>query len=85
MRVTKLRQSGGSVIVSVPKAYLDELGLKADTPVEIGVADGKIVISPRSPGRVGIAARLAQCDFDRDVTDDERAWLDDTVRGDELI
>ena len=39
MRTATLRQSGGSVIVSLPKAFLDQLGLKADTPVDIEVID----------------------------------------------
>ena len=85
MRTTTLRQSGGSIIVSLPKSFLDQLGLKADTPVDIDVVDDKIVIARRSPGRIGLDARLAMCNFDVAATDDERAWLDASAVGDEAI
>lgn len=85
MRTSTLRQSGGSIIVSLPKAFLDQLGLKADTPVDIEVVDDKIVITRRSPGRIGLAARMAMCDFDLAVTPDEREWIDGSAVGGELI
>ena len=85
MRTTTLRQSGGSIIVSLPKAILDQLGLKVDTPVDIDVVDDKIVIARRSPGRIGLEARLAMCDFEQPVTAEERDWLDAPAVGDEVI
>ena len=85
MRASTLRQSGGSIIVSLPKAFLDQLGLKVDTPVDIGIVDDKIVIARRSPGRIGLEARLAMCNFDQPMTAEERAWLDAPAVGDEAI
>ena len=85
MRMATLRQSGGSIIVSLPKAFLDQLGLNADTPVDIEVVDNKIVIAPRSPGRIGLDARLAMCDFGKDRTAEEQEWLDAPAVGDEAI
>lgn len=85
MRTAKLRQSGGAVIVTLPKAFLDRIGLKANAPVEIDVVDGRIVIAPRKSNRIGLEARLALCDFDAPVTDEEREWLDAPAVGDEVI
>ena len=85
MRTATLRQSGGSIIVSLPKAFLDQLGLKADTPVDIDVVDGKIVIARPSPGRIGLEARLAQCNFELPMSDEEREWLDSPPVGDEVL
>ena len=85
MRAATLRQSGGSIIVSLPKAFVDQLGLKADTPVDIGVIDDKIVIARRSPGRIGLEARLAMCNFDQPLTTEEREWLDAPTAGGEAI
>ena len=85
MRASTLRQSGGSIIVSLPKAFLDQLGLKVDTPVDIGIVDDKIVIARRSPGRISLEARLAMCNFDQPMTAEERAWLDAAAVGDEAI
>ena len=85
MRTSTLRQSGGSIIVSLPKVFLDQLGLKADTPVDIDVVNDKIVIARRSPGRIGLEARLAMCDFKQPMTAEEREWLDAPAVGDEAI
>ena len=85
MRASTLRQSGGSIIVALPKAFLDQLGLKVDTPVDIEVIDDKIVIARRSPGRIGLEARLAMCNFDQPMTTEEREWLDAPAVGDEAI
>lgn len=85
MRSATLRQSGGSIIVSLPKAMLDQLGLKADTPVDIDLVDDKIVIARRSPGRIGLEARLAMCDFTQPISAGEREWLDAPAAGDEQI
>ena len=85
MRAATLRQSGGSIIVSLPKVFVDQLGLKVDTPVDIGVVDDKIVIARRSPGRIGLEARLSMCDFDQPMTPEEREWLEGPSVGDEAI
>ena len=85
MRTATLRQSGGSIIVSLPKVFLDQLGLEADTPVDIEVVDGKIVIARRSHGRIGLEARLAMCDFDQPMSPEEREWLETPAAGDEAI
>jgi antitoxin ChpS len=83
MRTATLRQSGGSIIVSLPKQFLDQLGLAADAKVEIAVEGGRIVIGRRR--RIGLAARLAKCDFRRRMSKEEREWLDAPAVGDEAI
>lgn len=74
MRTTTLRQSGGSVIVSLPKSALEKLGLGPNQPVEIEVEGDRIVIRRRRRGRIGMAARLAMCDLSQPISDEERAW-----------
>lgn len=76
MRTATLRQSGGSVIVSLPKAALEKLGLRPDDPVEIDVEGDRIIIRRRRRGRIGLEARLAMCDFSQPMSDEERAWID---------
>jgi antitoxin ChpS len=76
MRTATLRTSGGSIIVALPKAFLDQLGLGADATVEITLRDDKIVISRRRRGRIGLAARLAMCDPTVPMSAEEREWAD---------
>ena len=85
MRSAKRRQAGGSIIVSLPKAFLDKLGLEADAPVVIDLVDDKIVIARRSPGRFGLDARLATCNPALPQTAEEREWLDAPAVGDEVL
>jgi antitoxin ChpS len=85
MRSVTLRQSGGSIIVSLPKAFLDQLGLKADARVDIDLVDDKIVLTRRSPARIGLAARLALCNAELPSTTEERDWLDAPAVGDEVL
>jgi antitoxin ChpS len=85
MRTARLRTSGGSIIVSIPKPFLDQLGLNPDAPVEISIEDDKITICRRKRGRIGLAARLAMCDFSKPRSKDEQDWLDMPSAGRERI
>ena len=81
MRTATLRQSGGSVIVSIPRSALEKLGLGPDDPVEIDVDGDRIVIRRRRRGRIGLAARLAMSDAAQPETPEERVWLDAPAAG----
>lgn len=47
MTTVTLRQSGGSVILAIPKALLDAMGLKADSKVRLDVHGRSMTITPR--------------------------------------
>jgi len=46
MHTTNLRKVGGSVMLAVPPAFLDQLQLQAGATVGVAVADGRLVIDP---------------------------------------
>ena len=46
MTTITLRQSGGSVILAIPKAVLDMLGLRADSKVDLDVHGRTLTITP---------------------------------------
>lgn len=54
---TKVQRWGNSLAVRIPKAFAEDMGLEEDTPVEIGVVEGDLVVSP-PPVRVFTLARL---------------------------
>jgi antitoxin ChpS len=83
MRTTTLRQSGGSIIVSLPKALVEQLGLGPNSPVDVSLEGDRIVLARRK--RVGLAARLGQCDFSVAVSDEDEAWLTMPDAGQEII
>jgi antitoxin ChpS len=85
MPVSTLRNVGGSVMMTVPKPVLDELGLSANTKLEVSVEDGKLVAVPRARPKYTLDELLAQCDLDAPMTEEDIAWLNDPPVGREII
>ena len=60
----KIQRWGNSLALRIPKAFAEEAGLSADSPVDIKIVDGQIVIAPRGKSKYRLEDLLAQ------VTDD---------------
>jgi antitoxin ChpS len=85
MHVTKLRTVGGSVMFAIPKAILDSLHLRANAPVGISVADGKLIVDPHPRKRYHLAELLAQCDPAAPRPAEDQDWLNDPPAGQEAL
>ena len=85
MATSTLRNVGGSVMMTVPKPVLEELGLEANTKLDVSVLDGKIVAIPRKRPKYTLEELLAQCDFDAPWHEEEREWMDAPAVGNEII
>jgi antitoxin ChpS len=85
MRSTTLRQSGGSIIVSLPKAFVDQLGLAPNAAVDISLEGDTIVLARQKRNRVGLKARLAMCDFTQPATAEDEAWSNLPSVGGEIV
>jgi len=48
---TSIRRLGNSHGVIIPKAFLAEIGLGADDPIEMRIKKGRLVLSPVKPER----------------------------------
>lgn len=84
MSTTNLRRVGGSIMMSVPRAFLDQLHLHAGSQVEIEVDHGRLIVEPAKP-RYSLEELLAQCDTTADMPTGEREWLDSGPVGRELL
>lgn len=85
MNKATLRRVGGSVMVAIPPAMMEELGLEAQSVVGLSVEGGRLVIEPRRT-RYSLAVLLAQCDPDSAPADEDRTWTAaDDREGGELI
>lgn len=84
MSEQKLRKVGGSVMVAVPPAILEELGIGVDSSVDLAVKRGKLVIAPKRRARYKLKELLAQCDPSAPFEQD-RSWVSDGPVGSELI
>ena len=82
----KFRAVGGSVMVAIPPHMLEALDLGPNSSVNISLDDRRLVIEPANrKGRIGLAARLALCDFDAPPTAEEREWVEASRVGNEVI
>lgn len=77
-----LRQSGGSVILSIPKAIARTMAVEAGSVVELTVKDRKLSVTP---ARRTLADRLAQSPKSPANWHRDAASLDDRPVGRELL
>lgn len=85
MHTTNLRKVGGSVMMTVPPAFLELLHLQAGATVGIAVDNGRLVIEPKPHSRYSLDELLAQCDASAELTAEDRDWLDMKPVGGELL
>lgn len=85
MHTTSLRKVGGSVMLAVPPAFLDQLHLQAGGTVGLLVADGRLIVDPLPRPRYTLAELLAASDHSQPQPVEEREWIDAPAVGGELI
>jgi antitoxin MazE len=57
---TSVKKWGNSLALRIPRSFAAEAGLEKETPVEISLADGKLVITPIVEPGATLAQLLAQ-------------------------
>lgn len=85
MHTTNLRKVGGSVMLVVPPVLLNLLELKAGTTVGVDVENGRLVVEPKPRQRYTLAELLAESDYSKPLTAEEREWLESPAVGGELL
>jgi antitoxin ChpS len=76
MHTANLRKVGGSVMLAVPPAILDQLDLKAGATVGLAVDGERLIIEPRAKPRYTLEELLAASDYSQPMTPEEREWID---------
>jgi antitoxin ChpS len=77
-----LRQSGGSIILAIPKAVAQTLDVEAGSVVQLSV-EGRVLSV--APVRRSLADRLAHSPRSPAAWRRDDAWLDDAPIGRELL
>jgi antitoxin ChpS len=77
-----LRKVGGSVMVAIPPAVLELVGLRADMEVGLTVENGNLVIQPKAR-RYSLNDLIAECDLSQQPED--REFVDAPPVGGELL
>ncbi len=84
MPITNLRQVGGSVMMAVPRAFLDQLHLTAGASVGISLEGGRMVVEPKPATRYTLEELIAVGPVPARTAEDE-AWLSGAPMGKELL
>jgi len=85
MYTTNLRKVGGSVMLAVPPAFLDQLHLQAGATVGIAIANGRLVVEANLRPHYTLAELLAASDYSQPQSAEEREWIDAPAVGSELL
>lgn len=85
MHTTNLRKVGGSVMLAVPPAMLDQLHLKAGATVGLAVDGERLILKPHPKPRYTLDELLAKCDYSQPMLLEDREWLDAPPVGRELL
>jgi len=85
MHTTNLRKVGGSVMLAVPPAILDQLNLKAGTVVGLAIDGERLILQPRPKPRYTLEELLAASDYAQPITPEEWEWLNAPPVGRELL
>lgn len=76
----------GSVMLPVPLAILEQLDLRAGSPVELSVDRGRLIVkSETGQPSYTLDELLAQSDVTAPLTDEDRDWLSGGPVGKELV
>jgi antitoxin ChpS len=85
MHTTSLRKVGGSIMVAVPPALLNALGLGSGSKVDLTVEGGRLVVQQQQRQRYTLDELLAQCDPNAPHNQEDQEWIDGKSVGNELI
>lgn len=85
MHTTNLRKVGGSIMLAVPPAFLEQLHLQVGTTVGLAVDHGCLVVDPNPKPRYTLEELLAASDYSQPLSPEEREWVDAPAVGKELL
>ncbi len=85
MHSTNLRKVGGSVMLAVPPAMLDQLHLKAGATVGLAVDGERLIMHSRPKPRYTLDELLAASDYSQPISPEDREWIDTPPLGGELL
>ena len=78
---TRVQKWGNSLALRIPKSFANEVGLRRETPVEVSLSDGKLVITPETKPKPTLKQLLAKVtkenlhhEVDTGVTVGNEAW-----------
>jgi antitoxin ChpS len=85
MHIAKFRKVGGSVMVAIPPAILDQVMAGPEASAGVSVENGRIIIEPIKRKRYTLDELLAKCDPTAPMPEKDELWMESPPVGDEFI
>jgi antitoxin ChpS len=87
MDVLTIRKVGGSLMVALPKAAAERLGLRDRQRIAFEIKKGRIVLDPQAYVRpkYKLSDLLAECDPNAPIPAEAQEWLDTPNVGAEIV
>ena len=85
MLTAKLKKVGGSTMVAIPPAILEQLGLKAEAQVVMNVDGDRLVLERPKRPKYKLEELLAQCDPKAKRNPELEEWLNAPSAGQEIL
>jgi antitoxin ChpS len=82
---TNLRKVGGSVMMALSPAFLEELKIGSGSVVDVALLDGRLIVKPILKPNYKLADLLAKCDAAAKMPEEDRQWLDAPCVGNEVL
>jgi antitoxin MazE len=78
---TRIQKWGNSLALRIPKSFAKEVGLEQDSPVEVSLEEGKLIIVAAPESRLTLRRLLAQvtkdnlhAEFDTGTATGSEVW-----------
>lgn len=82
---TNLRKVGGSVMMALSPAFLEELKIASGSIVDVALLEGQLVVKPMPKPKYTLADLLAQCDAKAKMSKEDKQWLELAPVGNEIL
>ena len=82
---TSLRKVGGSVMMTVSPAFLEELKINSGSMVDVALLEGRLVVKPITKPKYKLADLLAKCDVNAKMPKEDKQWLELPPVGNEIL
>ena len=80
-----LRKLGGSVILTLPKAWLKQAGLDAGSDVALHIVDNKLMVEAVSRTVYALEDLVEEYRIDQCSNEGDNSWLNDDTMGEEQL
>ena len=82
---TNLRKVGGSVMLAVSPAFLEELKICPGSIVDVALREGQLIVKPITKPKYTLAELLAKCDPNAKMPKEDKLWLSSSPVGKEIL